>query len=97
MKTPFVKCEGLYYVTIRCSGIHPLIPFVDGMAITTFPKDKKPYILLDDAIAWHENELERSHGESGNKKVMELLKKARGRFTADAQGESLLPQGENRE
>ena len=89
MKTPFAEYEGRFYVTIQASGIHPLIPYIDGMAIAMFPKCKKAHIRLDDAIAWHEKELEQSHGASGSKKALELLKQARERLTANAESEGL--------
>lgn len=85
MKTPFAEYEGRFYVTIKASGIHPMIPFIDGMRITTFPKCKKVYLRLDDVIAWHENEIEQTHGASGNKKALDLLKQARQRLAASVQ------------
>jgi len=94
MKTPFAEYEGRFYVTIQASGIHPLIPYIDGMAIAMFPKCKKAYVRLDDAIAWHEKELEQSHGASGSKKALDLLKQARERITANA--EVCQPEGEKK-
>jgi len=44
MKTPFAEYEDRFYVTIQASGIHPLIPYIDGMAIAMFPKCKKAHI-----------------------------------------------------
>ena len=83
MKTPFVECEGALYIAIRASGIHPLIPYFDGMSVSTFGKGKTVYLKLDDAIAWHEKELTQSRGASGSKQTLENLKKARARLTTD--------------
>lgn len=85
MKTPFALFEGRFYVTIKASGIHPLIPYIDGMAIAMFSGCKKAYIRLDDAIEWHEKELEQSHGASGNKKALELLKQASERLSSNTE------------
>jgi len=84
MKTPFAEHDGVFFVTIAASGIHYLIPLIDGMRVVHFGKETKPYLRLDDAIAWHEKEIEESHGTSGSKKALGLLKQARERLTANA-------------
>ena len=84
MKTPFVEHEGQVYIAIQASGMHPLIPYIDGLSVALFPKFKKACIRLDDAIAWHEKELEQSHGTSGSNKTLGLLKQARERLAASA-------------
>ena len=96
MKTPFAEHEGRLYVTIQASGIHWLIPFMDGMTIARFSGRKKSYIRLDDAIAWHENEIEQSYGASGSKKALALLKQARERLVASGavNGTQALARGE---
>ena len=83
MKTPFAEHEGRFYITIQASGIHPMIPYIDGMAIVMFPPCKKGYILLEDAIAWHENEIEESRGARGSKKALDLLKQSLNRLTKE--------------
>ena len=45
-----------YYIDAKYSGIHFLCAACDCLAMTFFGKSKKPYYLLDDAIAWHEKE-----------------------------------------
>lgn len=88
MKKQFAEYKGRFYVMIRSSGIHWLIPYIDGMAISMFRKCKKPYIRLDDAIEWHEKELEKTHGASGSRKVLDLLKQSRQRLTTNRESEN---------
>jgi len=86
MKTPFVISNGKFYITIVASGIHPLIPLVDGMCINTFPKIKKAFLPLDDVIAWHEKEIKAWQGDHSHSiKCLELLKQARARLVANAE------------
>jgi len=82
MKTPFTEYEGTFYVSIAASGIHPLIPYIDGMRVTLFGRSRKGHLPIDEAIKWHEKELEVTNGEFGSTKVLNLLREARRRFMA---------------
>ena len=78
MKTPFVEHGGKLYVRVRSTGIPPLCAVASGwMSVCTWPKDKHTYIPIDQAIRWHEKELEQTHGRSGSRKALAALQKAR--------------------
>ena len=82
--SPFAVSNGKFYVMIDASGIHPLVPFIDGMKIIKFPQWKQIYLFLDDAIEWHENELKNTNGQSGSTTALNLLKQPRANMTAKA-------------
>ena len=51
-RTPFaVSKEGNLYVEVRAI-MHPLIPYVDGLTLTFFGKEKKAYLSIEQAIKW---------------------------------------------
>jgi hypothetical protein len=62
-RSPYVRHEGKIYVEARYSGISVLVVMVSGLAISTFGKSATPYLLLDDAIRWHEKEIEVTNGK----------------------------------
>lgn len=84
-KTPLVVFDdGNLYIELRESGIHHLIPFIDGMNITTCKergKDKL-YLLVKDARDWHAKELKESGGQSGSQGCLEALTKMQAKFEA---------------
>lgn len=80
--TPFIFYDGTFWVWIRATGIQPLIPYIDGMRIAAFPQTEWPCIRLDDAIAWHEEELATTNGACGSEKFLGLLRIARERLIA---------------
>jgi hypothetical protein len=87
-KSPFMSFidEDVLYVELKYSGMHPLIPMIDGIPLLLWtPKGRKSktYMKVTDAINWHEKELRESNGQSGNKRVMEALQSALKRFEAE--------------
>ena len=83
-KTPFAtdKDATALYVKARCSGIHQLVILCDGLTLTFFGREKQAYLLVSDAIAWHEKELRDSRGQSGSRIALALLRKAQQDFDA---------------
>ena len=74
-RTPVVESEGRYFISIDYSGIHPMVPYIDGMAIASFEGDKRTFLLLEDAIAWHVEELAETNGVSGSETALRGLRK----------------------
>jgi hypothetical protein len=62
------------YIRMKYSGIHPLVVLYDGISLHFFGKEKTGYLLVEDAVAWHEKELQETNGRAGNRQVMELLR-----------------------
>lgn len=62
------------YVQVKFCGIHHLVVMTDGMPITFFGNEKTPYLLVQQAIDWHEKELKVTQGKSGNAQVLSKLK-----------------------
>lgn len=71
------------YCLLAFSGIHPMIPFIEGMHMAMFPEKDKVYLRLDEVIQWHEKELEKSPGKRGNAKILKLMKQTRERFVEE--------------
>lgn len=57
-KTSIILNQGKKYIPISDCGIDPLVIIMDGILVHTFDDgDKRVFLLLDDAIAWHEKEI----------------------------------------
>ncbi len=80
MKTPFVEQDGKLYVEMLSTGIPPLCVCASGLTVCTWPKDKRTYIPIEQAIRWHERELKLTHDGSGSRKILVALMKAHKRF-----------------
>lgn len=80
-KNILAECDGIIYLRVEASGIHPLIFFSDGLTVARFGKEKFVYIKLDDAIAWHEKEIAETGGRGGKPKHLEILTKIKAHIT----------------
>jgi hypothetical protein len=75
-----INNNGIFYIKIRAAGMHPLTPYIDRMRIFRFKKiSKSSYLLLDDAINWHEKEIKNS-SYGGYPKTLNLLIQIREKF-----------------
>jgi hypothetical protein len=61
--------------------MHILSLLVDGIPIALFGKSETMYLHIDDAIQWHENEIEATHG-AWDRKSLDTLLEARRQFQA---------------
>lgn len=59
-KSPFLEYDGELYVKVKYAGMHYLSLIVDCVPISLF--GKTPYLKIDDAIQWHEKEIEATGG-----------------------------------
>ncbi len=72
--TPFVMDQhGNKYVD-AASIMSPLIPFIDGLTISTFKGDKRTYLKLAEAIAWVREEM-KHHSADEYAKVLVALQR----------------------
>lgn len=78
--TVFASHGDYLYVQVRAI-MHPLIPFVDGLAVTTFKGDKKLYMKVDAAIDWCKKEMEFSTDKK-LPKTLAALESAKEKFSA---------------
>lgn len=56
--------NGVQYIRVKDSGIHPLVVMCDGLTIALFGKETEPHLRLADALEWHRNELPHTHGKA---------------------------------
>jgi hypothetical protein len=81
--TPYaVGQDNVLYVDCRACGISALVRLVDGLAFTIFKGEKRQYMKLVDVIEWHVKELRESNGQSGNQRIVDLLREAEAKFMA---------------
>lgn len=73
-RNPFAECQGILYMRIKDTGIHPLCLLIDGAQMVTFGKEKTHYLTVQQAIDWHEKEVRDSMGKSGSQKIADVLK-----------------------
>lgn len=60
VKDLIVESDGKFYVTLQ-AVMHPWVAFFDGLPMTFFGKKRdKPYLELDQALAWAEKEAQYS-------------------------------------
>lgn len=69
--------DGVQYIRVKDSGIHPLCVACDGLRITLFGKETEAHLRLADALEWHRTELPRTRG-----KERELTEKAIAKMSA---------------
>jgi hypothetical protein len=72
------------WVPLSHSGINPLAAAFDGIPMMLYRK--KPYMLVEDAIAWHTRELDRTHERSGSEQNRAVLSEILRRHRARVQG-----------
>jgi hypothetical protein len=73
-KTPFaVDDEGRKFVQVNAI-MHPMIPFVDGLTVTTWKGDGHVYLDLDEAIGWVEKEMQ-FHSKGKYEQILAVLVK----------------------
>lgn len=79
--------ENELYIETKYSGIHHLVIMIDGIPLLIWKKKngkaKYVYMKVSDAIAWHEKELKESKGQSGDAKVLEVLRERLQKFAAE--------------
>ncbi len=58
-KGPIIyECDdGKKLITMKASGINIFVVCCDGLSIAHFPKDKKPYLLVPEVLAWYKQEI----------------------------------------
>lgn len=72
-KSPIAESNGIFYIRVDAM-MHRLIPFCDGLEVTFFGKDRTtPYLTLDAAIEWCENEIANRGGGSETVKIRDAL------------------------
>jgi len=89
-RTPYAECEGKLYIKAKYAGMHILCLMCDGIPITLLGKSKSPYLHIDDAIQWHEKEIEATNG-AWKRKFLDALLEAKRNFLTNAQGEAQPP------
>ena len=70
-RSPYAECHGELYVT---GAVHFLCLSVDGIPVSLFGKDPRPFITVPQAIKWHEDEMAESHGRSGSVEAIKVMK-----------------------
>lgn len=80
--TPFAECEGELYVKAEYAGMHFLCLMYDGIEVAFFGGNKTPYLKIDNAIQWHENEIKATDGKWG-RKFLDALLEAKKNFLED--------------
>ena len=73
----------------------PLVAMIDGLPFAFFGKGKTPYLSVEQAIEWHENELRVTKGKGGNQKILDVLRKVQSEFKAGKEV-AFLPDAANR-
>ena len=78
-KTVFAEHKGVLYVQVA-AVMHPLIPYMDGLAIVFFPRSKRAWMTVDSAIEWCKREIT----YDGHEKVpiLKALQSAAEKFSA---------------
>jgi hypothetical protein len=78
--TPFVIHRGECYVQAKAAGMSFLSLVIDSVDLWYFDKKRKtPHIKLQDAIDWHEYEIQETNGE-WPREALNLLLKAKQTF-----------------
>jgi hypothetical protein len=57
-KLIYEECGGKLFVNARYSGISFLVIMIDRIPVHYLGKGKTTFLLVDDAIDWHEREIE---------------------------------------
>ncbi len=86
--TPFVVDKDDRLLVRADAVMHPLIPFVDGLAVTVFKGDGHVYLDVDAAIAWCKNEAQ-YHTKDKYQVMIEVMERAK----AQAQQDKDTPNG----
>jgi hypothetical protein len=74
--SPFVILEnGQMAVNALVAGIPKIALMTDGLTLIVFDDEKELYITLDNAIQWHETELQKN--KEWRTDFIELLKEAK--------------------
>lgn len=55
--------NGVQYIRVKDSGIHPMVVMWHGLTFVLFGKEKEPHMRLADALEWHKNELPHMTGK----------------------------------
>lgn len=78
--TPFAldMNKGGIYVEVR-AVMDPMIPFIDGLAVTQFGKENRFYLAIDDAIEWCRKEMQ-SHSREKYEKMIATMERAKKEF-----------------
>lgn len=72
--------DGRLFLRLEYAGFSALIAAIDGLSLTFFDDEKKPYLNVDTVIEWHEKELKyqpkRPHSRQIINKLKQLKQKA---------------------
>lgn len=68
----------------KYAGMHILSLLVDGAPIVLLGKSQTMHLRVDDAIRWHEQEIEATQG-AWNRKTLDVLLEAKRKFQESKQ------------
>lgn len=74
--TVVVDNKNRILVDVACI-MHPLIPYIDGLEITQFEKDKRTFIEINEAIDWVKKELHVASPKERYSEILTALEKAK--------------------
>lgn len=72
----FAESEGKLYVKTKAI-MHHMIPFIDGLPVVTFKRDKNLYLDVDVAIDWCKKEMQYHSKEKYEVKIAVMEKAKR--------------------
>lgn len=72
-KSPFAEREGKLYVRLD-AVMHPLCALADGLPLILFSGERAPYLAVDVAIKWCQDEMQ-FHSEEKYKTIIKVLEK----------------------
>lgn len=70
----FISCEGQLYIKVKYTGINFLCLLADGVPLTMFDKGRIVCLKIEDAISWHEREIEETKGRWPDMMLIALQK-----------------------
>jgi len=75
-KAFIVDPNGALYVRVKYAGMHPMCILIDGIPTTRFHGIKSHCLKIEDAIKWHEREIETTRG-AWKRTILDLLLNAK--------------------
>jgi hypothetical protein len=70
------------FAILASTGIHWLSAFNDGLTLVYFGLRDGPYVRVEEAVAWHERELQESRGLCGDGELLAAMRLALTKFRA---------------
>ena len=78
-KIVYAEYDGKMFIELQYSGVNFWCVGYDNIPLVILGKDKTPYLHIDDAIQYHEDEIEASNG-AWDRGVLDNLIKAKGLY-----------------